>query len=342
MKLLDVKQLCIDICNGKKRFPVVRNVSYSVNRGEILAVVGESGCGKSISSLAIARLLDEKTTAVKAEHILLNLENESIDILNASKKELRRIRGGGIGYIFQEPAVSLNPVFTVGAQIIESLKLHRKDLKDFNAEAIRLLKSVGISDAEARIKAYPHELSGGMQQRIIIAMALAGNPQLLIADEPTTALDVTIQAQILDLMKDIQKKFGMAIIIITHDLGVVAQICDEVIVMYAGSICEQGSTDEIFYNPQHEYTKGLIRSLPSAKTAGTLLKSISGTPIDLLNMPSGCAFSPRCDEAMKICIKDKPQIIKLNENHQSACWLCVKNLMKNYEDESNCEGGDAL
>ena len=201
MKLLDVKQLCIDITNGKKRFPVVGDVSFDVNAGEILAVVGESGCGKSLTSLAIGRLFDEKVISVRAEHILLQLDNGNIsDILQASPKELRKIRGGGIAYIFQEPAAALNPVFTVGAQIIESLKLHRRDLKDFNAEAVRLLKSVGIPDAEARLKAYPHELSGGMQQRIIIAMALAGNPKLLITDEPTTALDVTIQAQILELI----------------------------------------------------------------------------------------------------------------------------------------------
>lgn len=328
MKLLDVKQLCIDICNGKKRFPVVGNVSYSVNRGEILAVVGESGCGKSISSLAIARLLDEKTTAVKAEHILLNLENESIDILNASKKELRRIRGGGIGYIFQEPAVSLNPVFTVGAQIIESLKLHRKDLKDLNAEAIRLLKSVGISDAEARIKAYPHELSGGMQQRIIIAMALAGNPQLLIADEPTTALDVTVQAQILELIYKLCKEQQLGVILITHNLGIVARLADNLAVMYAGNIVEKGSAQHILKHHAHPYTRKLLESVPRLGEEKEYLPTIEGHVPSPENYPVGCRFQDRCerckslgDKAIKLCKSQVPQAKELSDGHSVACFF---------------------
>ena len=328
MKLLDVKQLCIDICNGKKRFPVVGNVSYSVNREEILAVVGESGCGKSISSLAIARLLDEKTTAVKAEHILLNLENESIDILNASKKELRRIRGGGIGYIFQEPAVSLNPVFTVGAQIIESLKLHRKDLKDFNAEAIRLLKSVGISDAEARIKAYPHELSGGMQQRIIIAMALAGNPQLLIADEPTTALDVTVQAQILELIYKLCKEQQLGVILITHNLGIVARLADNLAVMYAGNIVEKGSAQHILKHHAHPYTRKLLESVPRLGEEKEYLPTIEGHVPSPENYPVGCRFQERCerckslgDKAIKLCKSQVPQAKELSDGHSVACFF---------------------
>ena len=328
MKLLDVKQLCIDICSGKKRFPVVGNVSYSVNKGEILAVVGESGCGKSISSLAIARLLDEKTTAVKAEHILLNLENESIDILNASKKELRRIRGGGIGYIFQEPAVSLNPVFTVGAQIIESLKLHRKDLKDFNAEAIRLLKSVGISDAEARIKAYPHELSGGMQQRIIIAMALAGNPQLLIADEPTTALDVTVQAQILELIYKLCKEQQLGVILITHNLGIVARLADNLAVMYAGNIVEKGSAQHILKHHAHPYTRKLLESVPRLGEEKEYLPTIEGHVPSPENYPVGCRFQDRCerckslgDKAIKLCKSQVPQAKELSDGHSVACFF---------------------
>ncbi|MBQ7118396.1 MAG: ABC transporter ATP-binding protein, partial [Clostridia bacterium] len=190
---------------------------------------------------------------------------------------------------------------------------------------------------------YPHELSGGMRQRVMIAMALACEPDILIADEPTTALDVTIQAQILELMKDLQEELGMAIIMITHDLGVVAQMCDEVVVMYAGSICEQGTADEIFYNPQHEYTKGLIRSLPSANTAGRKLKPITGTPIDLLNMPKGCAFAPRCDAAMKICIDTNPERILVNDDHAAACWMCIKNAIDNGSVfvDNNSKGGDA-
>lgn len=328
MKLLDVKQLCIDICGNGKRFPVVGNVSYSVKHGEILAVVGESGCGKSISSLALARLLDEKTAIIKAEHILLNFGNETIDILNASKKELRRIRGGGIGYIFQEPAVSLNPVFTIGAQIIENLKLHRKDLKDFNAEAIKLLKSVGISDAEARLKAYPHELSGGMQQRIIIAMALAGNPQLLVADEPTTALDVTVQAQILELIYKLCKEKQLGVILITHNLGIVARLADKLAVMYAGNIVEKGDAQHILKHHAHPYTHKLLESVPRLGEEKEYLPTIEGSVPSPENYPAGCRFQDRCErckslgeKAIKLCSSQIPPEKELANGHSVACFF---------------------
>ena len=220
---------------------------------------------------------------------------------------------------------SLNPTYTIGHQLMEAITLHtNRNRKEAWDRAVEMLRLVNINEPEKRMKQYPFEQSGGMRQRIMIAMALACEPDILIADEPTTALDVTIQAQILDLMKDLQKELGMAIIMITHDLGVVAQLCDEVIVMYAGSICEQGTADEIFYNPKHEYTKGLMRSIPTADTAGTKLQPISGTPIDLLNMPKGCPFAPRCDNAMKICLRERCESMEINSDHRAACWMNVK------------------
>lgn len=328
MKLLDVKQLCIDICSGKKRFSVAGNISYSVHQGEILAIVGESGCGKSISSLALARLLDEKTVSIRAEHILLNFENETVDILSASKKELRRIRGGGIGYIFQEPAVSLNPVFTIGAQIIESLKLHRKDIKDFNAEAISLLQSVGISDAETRLKAYPHELSGGMQQRVIIAMALAGNPQLLVADEPTTALDVTVQAQILELIYKLCKEKQLGVILITHNLGIVARLADKLAVMYAGNIVEKGDAQHILKHHAHPYTRKLLESVPRLGEPKEYLPTIEGSVPSPENYPAGCRFRNRCDrykslttKEKELCNKKPPSEKEISGGHTVCCFF---------------------
>ena len=239
---------------------------------------------------------------------------------------MAKIRGNKISIIFQDPMTSLNPVFTIGNQLMEAIMLHTDRNKEQAKErAIEMLRLVGVNEPEKRIKQYPHEFSGGMRQRVMIAMALACEPDILIADEPTTALDVTIQAQILDLMTSLQKELGMAIIMITHDLGVVAQMCDEVIVMYAGSICEQGTADEIFYNPRHEYTKGLLRSIPTTNTFGQKLKPITGTPIDLLNMPKGCPFAPRCDNAMKICIKQNAERMIINDDHMATCWMNVKN-----------------
>ena len=239
---------------------------------------------------------------------------------------MKTVRGNKISIIFQDPMTSLNPTYTIGHQLVEAITLHTpRNKKQAWDRAVEMLELVGINEPEKRMKQYPFEHSGGMRQRVMIAMALACEPDILIADEPTTALDVTIQAQILELMKDLQEKLGMAIIMITHDLGVVAQLCDEVIVMYAGSICEQGTAEEIFYNPKHEYTRGLMRSIPTADTAGTKLQPISGTPIDLLNMPAGCPFAPRCDNAMKICIRQACDSMEINAEHLAACWMNVKN-----------------
>ena len=231
---------------------------------------------------------------------------------------------------------SLNPTYTIGHQLIEAIVLHtNRKRKQAKERAIEMLKLVNVNEPEKRMKQYPYELSGGMRQRVMIAMALSCEPDILIADEPTTALDVTIQAQILELMQQLQQELGMAIIMITHDLGVVAQMCDEVIVMYAGSICEQGTADEIFYNPCHEYTKGLMRSIPTLTSTDEKLQPITGTPIDLLNMPAGCPFAPRCDAAMKICLKERCERMTINENHAATCWMNVKNQM-----ESSEKGGE--
>ena len=245
--------------------------------------------------------------------------------MGAGEKVMKTVRGNKISIIFQDPMTSLNPTYTIGHQLIEAITLHTdRNKKQAWERAVEMLRLVNVNEPEKRMKQYPFEFSGGMRQRVMIAMALACEPDILIADEPTTALDVTIQAQILELMKSLQEELGMAIIMITHDLGVVAQMCDEVIVLYAGSICEQGTADEIFYNPRHEYNKGLMRSIPTADTAGKRLQPISGTPIDLLNMPAGCPFAPRCDNAMKICLTERCQQMRINDDHIAACWMNVK------------------
>ena len=264
-------------------------------------------------------------------------EVDGQELVGADEKLLRSVRGNRISIIFQDPMTSLNPTYTIGRQLMEAILLHTdRNRRQARERAVEMLKLVNVNEPEKRMKQYPFELSGGMRQRVMIAMALACEPDILIADEPTTALDVTIQAQILDLMRDLQKKMGMAIIMITHDLGVVAQMCDEVIVMYAGSICEQGTADEIFYNPRHEYTKGLMRSIPTAENNGQRLEPITGTPIDLLNMPKGCPFAPRCEAAMKICLKEKPVRMLINDDHMATCWMNVK---KGVEDGSITEEG---
>ena len=262
--------------------------------------------------------------------------------MGADEKVIKNVRGNKISIIFQDPMTSLNPTYTIGKQLMEPIMLHTgRNKKEAYERAVEMLRLVNINDPEKRMKQYPFEHSGGMRQRIMIAMALACEPDILIADEPTTALDVTIQAQILELMTSLQKELGMAIIMITHDLGVVAQLCDEIIVMYAGSICEQGTADEIFYNPCHEYTKGLLRSIPTLDTAGKRLQPITGTPIDLLNMPKGCPFAPRCDNAMKICIHHNAQKMQINENHAASCWMNVKKGIESGEIEIDEKGGEA-
>jgi peptide/nickel transport system ATP-binding protein len=312
----------------------VDGVSFDVPIGKTVGVVGESGCGKSVTSLSLMQLLQRPQGQVVEGEIRLNLGGKAYDVTKTPNEVLQKLRGNYVSMIFQEPMTALNPVFRIGDQINEVIALHDgegKSEEDIKKRTIDLLEMVGIANSEGVYKMYPHELSGGMRQRVVIAMALACNPKIIIADEPTTALDVTIQAQILDLMKSLQEELGMAIIMITHDLGVVAQMCDEVIVMYAGSICEQGTADEIFYNPCHEYTKGLLRSIPTEGNDGQKLEPITGTPIDLLNMPKGCPFAPRCDNAMKICLRERAERMQINDDHAAGCWMNVKKQMEGGE-----------
>ncbi len=321
MALLEVRNLQTSFFTDSGEVRAVNGVSFNLDHGKVLGIVGESGSGKSVTAYSVMQIL--APTAVIKEGSSIKFDGE--ELVGKSEKAMRHIRGGKISIIFQDPMTSLNPTYTIGHQLIEAILLHTKRTKKEAWErAVEMLKLVNVNEPEKRMKQYPYEFSGGMRQRVMIAMALACEPDILIADEPTTALDVTIQAQILDLMRDLQKKLGMAIILITHDLGVVAQMCDEVIVMYAGSICEQGTADEIFYNPKHEYTKGLMRSIPTADTAGKKLQPITGTPIDLLNMPKGCPFAPRCENAMKICLSERAERMLINEDHASACWMNVR------------------
>ena len=320
MSLLEVKNLRTSFFTDAGEVKAVNDVSFFLDHGKVLGIIGESGSGKSVTAYSIMQILAGTGKIVGG-----SIKFDGKELVGIDEKEMKAVRGNKISIIFQDPMTSLNPTYTIGKQLMEPIILHtNRTKKQAYDRAVEMLRLVNINEPEKRMKQYPFELSGGMRQRVMIAMALACEPDILIADEPTTALDVTIQAQILELMKDLQKELGMAIILITHDLGVVAQMCDEVIVMYAGSICEQGTADEIFYNPKHEYTKGLMRSIPTADTAGNKLKPITGTPIDLLNMPKGCPFAPRCDEAMKICISNKAQGMKINDDHFATCWMNVK------------------
>ena len=320
MALLEVNNLHTSFFTPAGEVRAVNGVSFSLERGKVLGIVGESGSGKSVTAYSIMQILASSGRIVDG-----SIKLDGQELVNSGEKVMKTVRGNKISIIFQDPMTSLNPTYTIGHQLMEAITLHtNRNRKEAWDRAVEMLRLVNINEPEKRMKQYPFEQSGGMRQRIMIAMALACEPDILIADEPTTALDVTIQAQILDLMKDLQKELGMAIIMITHDLGVVAQLCDEVIVMYAGSICEQGTADEIFYNPKHEYTKGLMRSIPTADTAGTKLQPISGTPIDLLNMPKGCPFAPRCDNAMKICLRERCESMEINSDHRAACWMNVK------------------
>lgn len=324
MPLLEVNDLHTSFFTPAGEVKAVNGVSFNLDHGKVLGIVGESGSGKSVTAYSIMQIL-EKTGKIVSGSVKLDGQ----ELVGCSENDMKKVRGNKISIIFQDPMTSLNPTYTIGHQLMEAILLHTDRNKEQAKErAMEMISLVGINEPAKRMKQYPFELSGGMRQRIMIAMALACEPDILIADEPTTALDVTIQAQILELMQDLQKKLGMAIIMITHDLGVVAQMCDEVIVMYAGSICEQGTADEIFYNPHHEYTKGLMRSIPTLSNDGEKLQPITGTPIDLLNMPKGCPFAPRCDAAMKICIHSRCQRMQINENHQAACWMNVKEIME--------------
>ncbi|WP_027093120.1 ABC transporter ATP-binding protein [Cohnella thermotolerans] len=317
--ILDVQDLSVsfDVYGGVVQ--AVRGVSFSVKEGEAVAIVGESGSGKSVTAQTIMRLIATPPGKINRGSIVFDGQ----DLLSLSEKEMQKVRGNKIGMIFQDPMTSLNPTMTVGKQIMEGLMKHQRLSRSAaKKRAIELLSMVGIPHAESRISQYPHHFSGGMRQRVVIAIALACNPALLIADEPTTALDVTIQAQILRLMKDLQQQTKTSIILITHDLGIVADMCDRVIVMYAGQIVETGTKREIFRNPQHPYTKGLLNSLPRLDQAkDEPLVPIYGTPPDLIKPPQGCGFCSRCDEAMRICETDVPEMTAISDTQTVRCWL---------------------
>jgi oligopeptide transport system ATP-binding protein len=319
-KLLEVKNLKVSYHTYAGEVQSVRGVSFEVNEGETLAIVGESGCGKTVTAKSLMRLIQTPPGEIKEGSEILF---KGKDIVKMSEEQLRSYRGAEISMIFQDPMTSLNPTMTIGKQIAESLIIHRNMKKDEAMnEAIKMLKLVNIPNAEKRIHQYPHEFSGGMRQRAMIAIALACIPKILVADEPTTALDVTIQAQIMDLIKDLQNKLGTAVVLITHDLGVVADVADRIQVMYAGKIIERGTTDEIFYTPKHPYTWALLQSVPRLETSHKdTLYSIKGTPPDLVKPPVGCPFASRCEYAMPICKQEMPEVTTISETHEVLCWL---------------------
>jgi dipeptide transport system ATP-binding protein len=317
-KVLQVENLHVSFTTYGGEVKAVRGVTFDLHKGETLAIVGESGCGKSVTSQSIMRLIPTPPGKITNGSILF----KGKDLTKLSDKEMRSIRGADISMIFQDPMTALNPTLTIGDQLTEGLIQHQNISKEEAKKmALSMLELVGIPSPETRLKQYPHQFSGGMRQRIVIAMALVCQPEVLIADEPTTALDVTIQAQILELFKDIQKKTGVSIILITHDLGVVAQVADRIAVMYAGKIVEIGNRREIFYNPQHPYTKGLLNSVPRLDMDGDDLIPIPGSPPDLFSPPKGCPFSARCAYAMEVCDHVYPYKTKLTKNHSVDCWL---------------------
>lgn len=333
-KLLSVRDLKTSFFTHVGEVKAVRGISFDVNEGEVLGIVGESGSGKSVTSLSVMGLLQYPGRVVDGE-ILLNGE----DILTYSKDQMRKVRGKEIAMIFQDPMTSLNPVYTIGNQVMEMILEHEKMTKrEARARAIEMLKLVGIPAAEKRIDSYPHEFSGGMRQRVMIALALSCNPKLLIADEPTTALDVTIQAQILSLIKSLNKQFGMTTMLITHDLGVVATVCDKVAVMYGGLIMEYGTVDEIFYHPRHPYTMGLLGSIPHVDGGEKRrLIPIDGTPPDLINPPKGCPFSTRCKYCMNVCTQEQPPYFA-EDKHRTMCWMLDADAPKDSDYEMRKAG----
>ena len=316
--LLDVQNLKTRFKTDDGTFFAVDDVSFTVKKGQTLGIVGESGCGKSVTSLSVMRLI-QKPGNIESGKVLFKGQN----LLDLNDAKMRTIRGNEIAMIFQEPMTSLNPVYTIGDQIEEAILLHQKDLdkKQARARAIEMLRLVGIPAPEKRFHEFPHQLSGGMRQRVMIAMAISCNPELLIADEPTTALDVTIQAQILDLMRKLQKEFNAGMILITHDLGVVAEMCQEVAVMYAGRVVEFGTVEDIFYRPKHPYTRGLLDSIPHFETGHKLeqLRTIKGMVPSLLNLPEGCRFAERCPYAQDDCRRIYPTLENLRGMHKVAC-----------------------
>jgi len=327
--ILNVENLQTSFYTHLGEVQAVRGTSFELKEGDILGIVGESGSGKSVTSLSVMGLIEEP--GVIKEGSVINFDG--IDLTSLDNKEFSEIRGDEIAMIFQDPMTSLNPVYTIKNQMMEVILRHTDFTKEEAFDrAIELLEMVGIPEPETRIHNYPHQFSGGMRQRALIATALSCNPKLLIADEPTTALDVTIQAQILDLMRDLQSKLNTSIILITHDLGVIAEVCTHVIVMYGGMMMEKGTVEDIFYNPQHPYTKGLHKSIPKVNKSGKeRLVPIEGSPPDLMNPPTGCPFSPRCPHAMEVCLQEAAPMLKINDTQESACWL-------NHEAAPDVEG----
>lgn len=325
-EVLRIEDLSILYKTDLETVYAVNGISFSLKEGETMGLVGETGAGKTTTALGILGLLPERTARVTGGKILF----EGEDICGLGDRELQRIRGQKISMIFQDPMTALNPVLTVGEQIGEALYLHNQEnlsQKEIDAKVEETLELVGIP--RERKSEYPYQFSGGMRQRVVIAIALVCNPKLLIADEPTTALDVTIQAQILSMICNLQRRYGTSVIMITHDLGVVASMCERIAVMYAGRIVEYGTTDDIFYHPKHQYTKGLIRSIPRLDTKEhERLVPIEGTPVDMLNPPAGCPFAPRCDAAMQICLREMPPVTTFGDVHYTQCWLNQKEEME--------------
>ncbi len=317
--LLAVRDLCVNFRHDRQDIPVVENVSFDIRRGEILGLVGESGCGKSVTAMSLLRLLASPPAQIAAGEVAF----DGIDLLGISERRLRELRGDRIGVIFQEPMTSLNPLYTVGYQLVETLRLHRKlNRLDAMTVVVDMLRQVGITAAERRLNQYPHELSGGIRQRVMIAMALLCGPDLLVADEPTTALDVTIQAQILDLLRDMNDRLGAGILMITHDLGVVAEMCQRVVVMYAGRVVEQAPVKALFERPRHPYTQGLLNSIPRLDSPREPLPTIPGTVPAPGQRPKGCYFAGRCPRVTERCREQTPELTSdaADPDHRFACW----------------------
>ena len=317
--MLEIRDLHVKFHTRQRE--AVAGVSLTIHDGEILGLVGESGSGKSVTAMSVAGLLPRKQCDFSGEILL-----DGAELLHADRTLLRQVQGREIGVVFQEPQSCMDPLMRIGPQVEEVLRIHTDLSREARRDqALAALAAVELPDPAGVYRKYPHELSGGMLQRVMIAIALINNPRLLIADEPTTALDVTIQAQILELMMDLKEKLGMAIIMITHDLGIVARMCEKIAVMYAGKIVEYGTTDEIFYEPKHEYTKGLLRSIPRLDSRDhERLVPIEGTPVDMLNPPKGCPFAPRCGACMKVCLREMPPRTDFSDTHYTQCWLCQK------------------